>query len=141
MLGLLAACGSSGESDAQTVPGLSGDTSEIVVENAAGDAEILPEGFTVPAGTQITSNQQVTAPGGEGRLILLASTATAAELEEHFRTQAEAAGFEMRVGTNESGYRQLSGVRADGMQFDFAASPSGDGQTLASLAIGRERSN
>jgi hypothetical protein len=131
-LALLAACGDSAGSAAPAAA----DQGEVVIEDAGGAQAALPEGFTLPAGTQIVSNQQVTAPGGEGRIVLLDSSSA---LESHFRAEAEAAGFEVSVDTNASGFRQLAGRRADGMQFDFAASTDGDGVTRGSLAMGRNR--
>ena len=137
-MALLAACGGNAESGAQTAQG---DESEIVIDDVSASQQQLPDGFTLPAGTQVASSRQVTAPGGEGMIVLLDSSSMPAALESHFLAEAEAAGFEVSVQTNSSGYRQLAGVRADGMQFDFAASSAGDGVTRASLAMGRERTN
>ena len=115
------------------------------IEDAQEDADAnvsqgaLPEGFKLPKGTQIANKTKIDQASGEGWVIQLDSTASVAELEQHFQAQAEAAGFTVTIATNNAGQRQLHGDRADGMQFDFAAAFYGGGRTGASLAIGRKR--
>lgn len=130
---LLAGCGDTAQ------PNASEAQSEIALEDAGTSEEALPEGFTLPSDTQVAQNTRVESASGDGWVILLDSTAAPEDLEEHFTAEAEAAGFAVSAETNSSGLKQLGGVRADGMQFDFAAAPYGDGSTRASLAIGRER--
>ena len=97
----------------------------------------LPEGFTLPADTQIASMEEVSTDAGAGTVVLLESTATPETLEAHFREQAEDKGFVLTVAENAGGVSQLHGEREDALQFDFAASAYEDGSTHASLAIGR----
>lgn len=115
--------------------------SEIRLEDATTAEEALPEGFSLPADTRIASNMKVSMANGEGFVILLDSTRSPEDLENHFRSEAEAAGFAVSTSTNPDGQQQLAGLREDGMQFDFAAALHTDGTTRGSLAVGREDAN
>ncbi|MBH5323134.1 hypothetical protein [Aurantiacibacter sediminis] len=128
VLGILASCGDGTAS------------SEAEGEEAVAIAdEQMPEGFSLPEGTQIVSSTSVDIAGGAGTVLLLDSTLSTEELEEHFAEEARAAGFNLTEGINATGQRQVSGETPDGLMFDFAAASTPTGPTRASMAVGRER--
>ncbi|KLI63308.1 hypothetical protein [Aurantiacibacter marinus] len=131
-LALLAGCGAAESENYEA-------QSEISLEDVGASEAALPEGFTLPSGTQVAQNTRVSTANGDGWVIYLDSASSPESLEEHFAAQAEAAGFVISVEMNQSGSKQLRGARADGMKFDFAALPHDGGSSRASLAIGRDR--
>jgi hypothetical protein len=108
-------------------------------QNAAALDDSLPEGISLPKNTRITSKEKVDQASGEGWFIYLESSQSAAELERHFKAEAEKAGFSLSIKTNSGGQRQLHGERKDGMQFDFAAAEYEGGSTRVSMAVGHSR--
>ena len=150
----LAACGGGDTNTIETEDG----TAEYTVDGADGDAEIrltdndgnetvivsgsdveadLPDGFTIYPGASIVSNTVMSGADGEGMMVSLNSSASPEELAAHYRSEAEAAGFEIQMEMKAGDALIIGGEGPDNSFFSLNASTHGD-ESTAMLIVGRQ---
>jgi hypothetical protein len=124
-----------GDQAAVSVTGPDGE--KVRMQSGAGaEVDLLP-GFTIPDGAEVLSNTTINQNDGQGILVSLKSSAAPAELVEHYRKEAEAAGVKMQM-QNKTGDTQMIGGQNDkGLSFSFTASKDGSGST-GQLMLGME---
>ena len=108
----------------------------VNVQSGANVAVDLPMGFSLYPGAKVVSNTKVAQADGSGALLVLESSASAADMVGFYRKQAESAGIKIAMEMNTNGTQMIAGESADGKStFSFTATPGGD-TTTAQLTVG-----
>ena len=151
---MLGACGGpdegtieteNGETVAYKVEGDGGDTSirisgedgeEVVINSDTGTTVDLPDGFSLYPGSTVVSSTTMNQTDGQGALIVMQSDASAQDMVEFYRNQAESAGIRIQMEMTTNGSEMIGGESDDGGTFSFNASPS-EGGTTGQLVVGQ----
>jgi hypothetical protein len=151
---MLGACGGpdegtieteNGETVAYKVEGDGGDTAirisgedgeEVVINSDTGTTVDLPDGFSLYPGATVVSSTTMNQGDGQGTLIIMQSDASAQDMVEFYRNQAESAGIRIQMEMTTNGSEMIGGESDDGGTFSFNASPS-EGGTTAQLVVGQ----
>lgn len=147
----LAACGSSDAdevtwTDAETGETMTIDTGEASMTfrtdegelNVRGGTDVpvsLPGNFSLIDGSNVISNTIFNQPDSRGAMVLFETSMSPAEVIDHYRGEAEAAGVQIQIESNTNGTRMIGGEGPDGLTMSVTATPSGDGSS-AQLVIG-----
>ena len=151
---LLAGCGSEqsgtfetdgGESGSYTVD-RSGEEVTATIETAEGTARVqsgaevpidLPRGFSIYPGAEIVTNTVFDQADSKGALVTMESDASAEDMIEHYRRQAESAGIELELNLTTDTMRMIGGKAPDGSPFSFTATrEDGASKTTGQLMVG-----
>lgn len=151
---MLGACGGpdegtidteNGETVVYKADGDGGDTSirisgedgeEVVINSGTGTAVDLPDGFSLYPGATLVSSTTMNQTDGRGALIVMQSDASAQDMVEFYRNQAESAGIRIQMEMTTNGSEMIGGESDDGGTFSFNASPS-EGGTTGQLVVGQ----
>ena len=151
---LLAACGSetSGEfttedggegtysADVSTGEGeisVSTEDGEMNAQVGSGLSVDLPEGFSLPAGSNVISNMTVDSGEGSNTQVMFLSPMGREELMQTMRAQVEAAGIVISNTIDTPDMYFIGGEGPDKAVFSFQASDSEEGGSTGSLTIGK----
>lgn len=97
----------------------------------------LPEGFSIPEGTKIRSVSQFESRGVPTIMVFFESEQSPEAIIEHFRKQAEAAGFKIDIETKTAtGLNVMSVADKNGRRFMAGADRHGD-KTSGQVTISR----
>ena len=150
---LLSACGSESSGEFTTADGETGEysmkaegegmTATVTTEDGTAtmrsgpDAKAnLPKGFSLYPGATIITTSTVTQNGETGSMTMFETGDSPDKVADHYRKQAEAAGFEIKTEASVNGSKTYAGEAPDGMTFMVNANASGD-KTVAQLVIGK----
>ncbi len=143
----LSGCGAQEEGTITTEEGQSGEyridsetgEASMTVETPEGDVTMrtgadvpvdLPAGFTLIDGAEVLNNITIDQAGEKGTLITFQTSQSPAQIKQHYRAQAEAAGITIQIETDINGGAMLGGENeATGTTFSITAYPGEEGTT------------
>lgn len=103
--------------------------------NTGDDLDVdMPDGFTLYPGASVTSDMTLDQDDG-GSVITMESDASADDVLSYYRSEAEAAGIEIKVEMDVRGMKVLAGEDADGASFTVRAGAGDDGGTTTTLMV------
>lgn len=149
---LLAACGAKGSGDPSHPPGEdridpATGARRIVVHREDGPVTLvsggevpvsLPPGFTLFEGAEVIDNTIAARADGQGVLLVFETEAGIDAVAEHYRAEAEAAGFIVIAALDTEAARTLAATRAiDAATFSLDASQGPPTRVQLSITTGR----
>ncbi|QFT78407.1 hypothetical protein [Erythrobacter sp. THAF29] len=150
---LLSACGSERSGEFTTEDGERGEymidssTGETTarIETPEGEATLrsganvpveLPDGFSVYPGATVVSNTAVNHGEGKGNLVLMQIDASPDDVIDHYRDEAEDAGFDIQIEMTVNEGKMIGGEGPGDSFFSVNASQTEGEPTQAQLMLG-----
>lgn len=136
--------GEDGETGQYTVDRETGETTMSVrtdegvsTMRAGPDVEPdLPDGWSIYPGADVVAAANIGGAQGEGAMVTMTVDASREDIIEHYRAEAEAAGYEIEIELTTAAGMVLSGEREDGARFSATASTAGeDGKSTVQLTL------